>query len=232
MTNLGPFTPEGTASPSASSQCCTGYWLAGTNKQPACSFLKVNQAMFDDSTSDASLLHAFTKGDAGAADFLVARYRQALFSWFVGMTGNHADAEDLFQELWIRVIRHADRFNDVSFKAWLWKIARNLVIDFRRKKRPDVSLDAAADDDDKPLVAQLEARGKGPAEAVELDDLAKRVLGAVQTLPPVQREVFLMRVQGDLSFSDIARTLDIPLNTALGRMHDAMTKLKKVLAEE
>lgn len=188
--------------------------------------------MIDETASDASLLHAFTEGDAKAVDLLVGRYRQALFSWFVGMTGNHADAEDLFQELWFRVIRHAGRFNDVSFKAWLWKIARNLVIDFRRKKKPDVSLDAVEDEDDQPLVDQLTSGAKGPAEAVERDDLAKRVLKAVGALPHVQKEVFLMRVQGDLSFSDIAKTLNIPLNTALGRMHDATTKLKRLLAEE
>ena len=136
-------------------------------------------------------------------------------------------SSDLF-----RVIRHAGRFNDVSFKAWLWKIARNLVIDFRRKKRPDLSLDAVEDEDDQPLVDQLVAGERGPAEAVERDDLAKRVLKAVGSLPAIQREVFLMRVQGDLSFSEIAETLGIPLNTALGRMHDATTKLKKMFAEE
>ena len=130
------------------------------------------------------------------------------------------------------MIRHADRFNDLSFKAWLWKIARNLLIDFRRKRKPDISLDAVDDEDDHPLVEQLTAKGTGPAKAVELDDMTKRVMRAVTTLPEVQRDVFLMRVQGDLSFSEIAETLDIPLNTALGRMHDAMTKLKKLLAEE
>ena len=57
-------------------------------------------------------------------------------------------------------------------------------------------------------------------------------MDAVTRLPEVQREVFLMRVQGDLPFNEIAETLKIPLNTALGRMHDAMTKLKKLLAEE
>jgi RNA polymerase sigma-70 factor (ECF subfamily) len=188
--------------------------------------------MAEDSTSDAQLLYAFAQGDAKAVDVLVSRYRQALFSWFVGMTGNHADAEDLFQELWFRVIRHADRFNDVSFKAWLWKIARNLLIDFRRKKKPDVSLDAVDDEDSQPLVDQLASPERGPADRVERDDLSGRVLQAVGRLPPIQRELFLMRVQGGLSFSEIATTLDIPLNTALWRMHDAMTKLKKMLAEE
>ena len=186
----------------------------------------------DAETSDAELLHAFAQGDSDAMDKLVARYRQALFYWLLGMTGNRSDAQDLFQDVWFRVIRHAERFNDVSFKAWLWKIARNLLIDFRRKRKPDVSLDAVEDEDDQPLVDQLAAKGSGPAEAVERADLTKRVMRAVAGLPEVQRDVFLMRVQGDLSFSEIAETLDIPLNTALGRMHDAMNKLKKLLAEE
>lgn len=188
--------------------------------------------MPDDSISDAALLAAFARGDASALDDLVERYRQALFSWLMGMTGNRADAEDLFQDIWFRVIRHAGRFNDVSFKAWLWKIARNIVIDFRRKRKPDVSLDATEDEDEQPLVNQLVAAGASPAETVEREDLTDRVMRAMEGLPPVQREVFLMRVQGNLSFGEIAEALGIPLNTALGRMHDAMTKLKKQLAEE
>ena len=188
--------------------------------------------MPDEETSDAELLRAFSKGDCPALDLLVGRYRHSLFSWLLGMTGSRADAEDLFQDVWFRVIRHAGRFNDVSFKAWMWKIARNLLIDFRRKRRPDISLDAVENEDDQPLLEQLADKGVGPAKAVELDDLTRRVMQAVARLPDVQREVFLMRVQGDFSFSEIAETLDIPLNTALGRMHDAMNKLKKLLAKE
>lgn len=192
----------------------------------------MKQTMPDAEKSDAELLQAFAQGDLASMDQLVARYRQALFSWLLGMTGNRADAEDLFQDIWFRVIRHAGRFNDVSFKAWLWKIARNLLIDFRRKRKPDLSLDAVDDEDDQPLLDQLTAKGAGPAEAVELGDMTKRVMRAVTALPEVQRDVFLMRVQGDLYFTEIAETLGIPLNTALGRMHDAMTKLKKLLAKE
>ena len=188
--------------------------------------------MTDDSTSDADLLRAFANGEASAMDRLVGRYRSALFSWLVGMTGNRADAEDLFQDVWFRVIRHAERFNDVSFKAWLWKIARNLIIDFRRKRKPEISLDAVDDEGDQPLLDQLMSKDRGPAERVATEDMTRRVMRAVGGLPPVQREVFLMRVQADLSFNEIAQALGIPLNTALGRMHDAMTKLKRLIAED
>ena len=202
------------------------------NKPQCLSFNTVNTTMPEPDISDAELLRAFAQGDATALDKLVGRYRQPLFAWLLGMTANRADAEDLFQEVWFRVIRHAARFNDVSFRAWLWKIARNLLIDFRRKRKPDISLDAVADTEDEPLIDRLTAAGTGPARQVELDDMTRRVMRAVATLPEVQREVFLMRVQGDLPFNEIAATLGIPLNTALGRMHDAMGKLKKLLAEE
>ena len=183
-------------------------------------------------TGDAGLLRAFAEGDAEALDVLVQRYRTVLFSWFVGMTGNRADAEDLFQDLWIRVMRHASRFSDISFKAWMWRIARNLLIDFRRKRRPDRSLDAVETEDDQPLLDQLMSAERGPAERAERADLTRRVMREVGGLPPVQREVFLLRVRSDMPFNEIADLLGIPLSTALGRMHDAMTKLKKALAEE
>jgi len=188
--------------------------------------------ILDDQTSDADLLFAYSRGDVPALDCLVGRYRQAFFSWFLGMTGSRADAEDLFQDLWVRVIRNAGRFENVSFRAWLWQIARNLLIDFRRKRKPDVSLDAADDEDDHPLLDQLVAPGRGPAEDLELTDLAMRAMRAVGQLPAIQREIFLMRVQGGLSFNEIAEMLKIPLNTALGRMHDATTKLRGLLAKE
>lgn len=181
---------------------------------------------------DAELLARFVAGDSSAMDRLVSRYRQSLFSWLVGMAGNRADAEDMFQDIWVKIIRHSARFSNISFKAWMWKIARNVLIDFRRKRRAEVSLDAVTDEDDAPMVDQLVAQGASPAQRVELDDMTRRVMRAVANLPDVQREVFLMRTQGGLSFVEIAATMGVPLNTALGRMHDAMNKLKKVLASE
>ena len=188
--------------------------------------------MSDAEISDAELLKAFSEGNACSLNKLIQRYKQPIFSWLLGMTGNHADAEDIYQDVWVRVIRHADRFHDHSFRAWLWQITRNLLIDFRRKRKADVSLDATVEDGATPLVDLLTDKGKNPAQTLEQTEMLQTVMRAVLALPELQREVFLMRVQGELSFSEIALTLKIPLNTALGRMHDAMEKLKKIVAAE
>lgn len=182
--------------------------------------------------SDAELLSRFCAGNAVAMDRLVMRYQQPLFAWLMGMTRNHADADDLFQEIWVRIIRHAEKFTNVSFRAWMWKIARNAWIDFQRKRRATVSLDKTDDEDSAPLVDLLPSADAGPARRMERADLMRRVKQAVSALPDVQREVFLLRTDGDLSFQEIAELLQIPLNTALGRMHDAMAKLKKTFASE
>ncbi len=192
----------------------------------------MKEKMLESEISDATLLQAYLDGSSAAFEKLMDRHRQVLFNWLLGMTINRADAEDLYQEVWLRVIKNADRFNDISFKAWLWRIARNLLIDFRRKRKPDVSLDAVSSEDATPLVELLVATTHGPSKVVELDDLTVRVMCAVEQLPAMQREVFLMRTEAEMSFKEIAETLDIPLNTALGRMHDAIGKLKRVLGRE
>jgi RNA polymerase sigma-70 factor, ECF subfamily len=183
-------------------------------------------------TSDAELIALYLRGDAQAFNVLELRYRRHLFAWLVSALSNRADAEDIYQDVWFKVVSKAELFRDVSFKAWLWTIARNRVIDFRRKHRPDLTLDQPSGSADKaPLVDRLSAQGSDPAGQLETRDLTVRVMQFADKLPSGQRDVFLMRVEGHLAFKEIADVLGISINTALGRMRDAMTKIRSHLTE-
>ena len=165
-------------------------------------------------------------------DTLVKRYQRPLFSFLMRKTGSQSDADDLFQEVWIRIIRNADRFEDKSFRAWMNTISRNVLTDFYRKKKPSVSLDAVEDEDSEPMVDRLESKEISPIRSVEFDEMSRKVLEAVEELPDIQKEVLRLKHVNGLSFSEIAAKLKIPLNTALGRMHDAMEKIRKVMGKE
>lgn len=183
--------------------------------------------------TDSQLLGLYAQGNARAFDFLVQRYTKSLYAWLRSQLGNDADAGDLFQETWIRVARHADRFSDVSFKAWLWRIARNQTIDFYRRRRLEtVSLDANMGEDGATFLDAMPSLEAMPVSYCDASEQEVRIRELVDALPAVQREIFLLRTQSSLSFQEIATMLSIPLNTALGRMHDALQKLKKSLKEE
>ena len=178
--------------------------------------------------SDAELLLAFRNGDVAALDALVGRYQGQLHGYLRAMTGSQSDADDVFQETWMRVMRNPGSFRGGAFNAWLWCIARNLLIDRLRRRKPVVSLDAETEEGTA-YVEMTPAVGPEPAEDVEAAELGRMVAAAVATLPPDQRDVFLLRTQAGLSFAEIAKLRRMPINTALGRMHYAIQRLRQEL---
>ena len=180
---------------------------------------------------DAALLRAFREGRAEAMDALVARHGNALMGYLAAMTDAEA-ARDLWQEAWLRVIRKPGGFHDGAFRAWLFTIGRNLAIDRFRRRQPETSLDAPMNEDGLTLADCLPASTRTPAGELELGDLRDRAAACVRKLPEDQREVFLLRVQGEMGFAEIAKQLRVPLNTALGRMHYAVQKLRKMMEEK
>ena len=187
-----------------------------------------------DTRTDSDLVAAFAAGDAAAMEELVSRYRRPLFSWFTLQVADSATAEDLYQDVWLKVIRGASAFHDVSFKAWMWRIARNRLIDFRRKMRPELTLDQP--------VAGTDGEGDAPSNVDRVSDgranVAERMQGeerrqalraAIAQLSDAHREIVSMRLVENLAFKDIAERLGISINTALGRMHDATEKLRKMM---
>ncbi len=186
----------------------------------------------DPNSDDVLIARYRDEADVTALTELIGRLTPALRAYLHGMTSSPEELEDIFQDTWLRVIRKAGCYRKRNFRAWVFRIAHNLVIDNSRRRRPDLSLDAPANADDPnsvPLVDTIPDTAPGPDDvAVSRDDSA-RILELVRALPDTQREVFLLRFESGLSFLEIAELLHIPLNTALARMHYAVTRLRKSL---
>lgn len=181
--------------------------------------------------SDFELLSRYRGGDVASLETLVERHRQALFSYIVQMAPSRADAEEAYQDVWLKVIRHADRYRERNFLGWVLRIAHNRVIDGSRRKRPELWLDGAVDGQEPP-VNRLPGRERRPDQVAAAADTGRRVAEAVAQLPAEQREVFLLRVQREVPFKEIARIQRVSINTALARMQYALTKLRAALGEE
>jgi RNA polymerase sigma-70 factor (ECF subfamily) len=171
-------------------------------------------------------LKAYRRGDVEALGQLVEHYRRPLYGFILKMTEGHGDADEVFQETWMRAVRSIDRFKKGEFLSWLFRIARNLVIDRARKQRPEISLQQEIHTDGISLEEQLPATGHGPADDVSNSELSCRIARAVEQLAPEQKEVFIMRTQSQLAFKEIARIQGVSINTALARMQYALNHLR------
>lgn len=173
-------------------------------------------------------LEQYRNGDVEALGRLVEHYRRPLFGFIYNMISPSDDADEVFQETWIRAVRNLDDFKPGNLLSWLFRIARNAIIDAGRKKKADISLDAGGPDSG-PRLERVTSPGIGPDIETADRDLGRAITAAVSRLPPEQREVFLMRMEADLPFREIARIQETSINTALARMQYALEKLKTEL---
>lgn len=182
--------------------------------------------------NDEVLVKSYRKGDEEALAKLVDRYRARLFAFILNMAGRADEADDIFQDVWFRAIDRMGTYRDRNFLAWLTRIAHNLMIDRWRGRRASVSLDASEDEGGGNLSDRLSGPGPTPARQAETSDMVRRISVTVAALPLEQREVFLMRVQEDLSFKEIAKIQGVSINTALARMQYGLAKLRHLLEDE
>lgn len=181
--------------------------------------------------SDSELVRRYRNGEIGALDSLVRRHQKSLFGFVMNMVRDRSAAEDIFQETWLRALRGIDAYRDSNFGGWLVKIARNIIIDRSRKRQPELCLDTE-DGEGRTRIENTPDPAPDPATSAEFSDIGRMVSDAVSKLPPDQREVFLMRVEAGLSFREIAKIQRVSINTALGRMHYALARLRPVLSAQ
>ena len=167
---------------------------------------------------------AYGRGDAGAFETLYKRHRGALYRFVLRAIKHRSAAEELFQEVWIRVIESRSRYApQARFSTWLYTIAHNLLVDHWRRK--GLSL------------GQLEqepglAAADNPARQAEARESVERLLRAIEALPAAQREAFLLHEEAGLSVAQIAAVTGAGEEAAKSRLRYAMAKLKAAVDDE
>src|ERR1035437_1078331 len=179
--------------------------------------------------NDEALMARYQQGDVAAFAELVSRHEKRLWNFVRRFVADSATAEDLLQEVFLRVVRNAGQWQpSAKFSTWLFTIARNLCTDNARRGalRKADSLDGtpgAGRDDSGPRRLDKLASPGGNAEKAALDrEIAARVDAAVADLPVEQREVFLMREVMDMSFAEIATATKTSEPTVKSRMRYAL----------
>jgi len=181
--------------------------------------------------SDHELLDLYRKGQVDALEALIERYKRPLFGYILNISAGRDDADDIFQEAWLRVIKKLDLYKRDNFFGWLVRITRNLIIDRARRRKPSVSLDEPHEDG-RTALDLLAGSDPDPLSNLTAGALGQAIRDAVASLPEEQKEVFLMRTTAGLPFKDIAKVQKTSINTALARMQYALTKLRPLLQEE
>lgn len=170
------------------------------------------------------------KADVKAFEILLRRFRTELFGFLVRSCGDHALAEDLYQETFIRVIKAASTYSSSArFRTWIFTIARNLLTDHYRRqsvRRIVMPLNRSTDPDDEEN-ADYPDRDVAPADArVASIEIAGALRDILAELPAEQREMFLLREEAGLDFKEAARVTGCSENTAKSRMRYALLKMR------
>ncbi|MEM8872624.1 MAG: RNA polymerase sigma factor [Planctomycetota bacterium] len=176
---------------------------------------------------DVVLVRQLKDGDPHAAEQLIERYAGPLGGYLRRVGGSEHAAEELMQATWLSVLEHLDRFDadakDANFKAWLFRIASNKAYDGHRRTKRDRNAQAHLR-----LVSDM-AHADDARTKIEYGETADRLKAAIDDLPDAQKQVVMLRYYSGLKFVEIADMLGCPLNTALGRMHKAIKKLRGAL---
>jgi RNA polymerase sigma-70 factor, ECF subfamily len=169
------------------------------------------------------------RGDLEALAVLVERYQHRLYRYLLRLIRQPAEAEDLFQQTWLRVASQIRRFDPRrNFDAWLFTVARNLAIDHLRRVRPD-SLDEQQAADPIYTPSALRASDAPPIEAMIAREHSRFVAAAMEELPVLYREVLALRFEEEMKLEEIAQVLDAPLSTVKTRLRRGLENLRETL---
>jgi RNA polymerase sigma factor (sigma-70 family) len=185
--------------------------------------------------TDGMLVQQTLKGDQRAFEALVQRYNVPLFNFICHCLGDYDLACDVSQQVFLQLyISMPTLRTGEPLKAWLFQVARNRCLDELRRKRAIhfSDLESASDEDDLSPLAIMPDTRPLPEEIAERHDLQRSLRSAIDALPPKFRSVVLLRYTGQLSFSEIGKTLNMPEATAKTYFQRARPLLRNALAAQ
>ena len=182
--------------------------------------------------TDHELIQSFVQGNTGAFECLVLRHKDKLYTSILFLVKDKYLAEDIFQDVFIRVIdtvRGGRYTEEGKFLPWAMRIAHNLCVDHFRKVKRTPTIKTGDDTD---IFEILNFTEESPEEKLIKKQSHNRVRDMLDLLPEDQREVIILRHYADLSFKEIATMTNCSINTALGRMRYGLINLRKMMVQK
>ncbi len=182
--------------------------------------------------NDQDLIARYLEGNERAFEELLNRHQQKIYTSIYLFVKDQSLAEDIFQEVFIKIIdtlRRGKYNHEGKFLQWAMRIAYNMCVDYfrRSKRRPTVSPTETFDIFDVLQTSEINAE-----QSIMRSQTHDKVRKLVDMLPPEQREVVILRHYADMSFKEIAKLTRVSINTALGRMRYALINIRKMMEEK
>jgi RNA polymerase sigma-70 factor (ECF subfamily) len=199
--------------------------LAGVSVDP------IAMAVGGEQVADEQLMLRYRDGDAAAFETLYGRHRGGVFRYVLRQVGLRSSAEEVFQEIWMKIISSRARYRvEARFATFLYHIAHNCVVDHFRRKTPLHLI--SLDDEEGEALEVAGPAGEQPERVVALRQSAARLLNALALLPPEQREVFLLHEEGGLTLEEIATVTSTGRETVKSRLRYALARLREGIEHE
>ena len=181
--------------------------------------------------TDHELITAYLDGSERAFQELLSRHQQKIYTAIYLFVKDRDLAEDLFQEVFIKIIdtlRRGGYNHEGKFSQWAARIAYNMCVDYHRRHKRRAHINPSEDFD---IFEVLRLSDDGPDTLIMRSETHDRIRHLVDALPPEQREVVILRHYADMSFKEIASLTRVSINTALGRMRYALINIRKMMAD-